>query len=67
MVRIRPDGSKQIVAELPEIRGNTSAVFGETSLDRDKLYVIGDGGLFFGGKAPATLIRLDVGVAGPAR
>lgn len=64
VVRIRPDGTKHVIAEHPEVKGNTSAVFGFRPDDRDSLYVIGDGGMFFGGKFPAGLVRLKVGVRG---
>lgn len=64
VVRIRADGAKHVVAEHADVKGNTSAVFGARADDRDKLYVIGDGGMFFGGKSPSGLVRLTVGVRG---
>jgi hypothetical protein len=38
-----------------------------TAQDRDSIYVVNDGGAFFGGKEAPALVRLRVGVAGPAR
>ena len=67
IVRIRPDGTRHVVAEHVAVKGSTSAVFGVTAQDRDAIYVVNDGGLFFGAKEPPALVRLRVGVPGPAR
>jgi sugar lactone lactonase YvrE len=61
VVRIAPDDGRAIVAEHAAVKGSASAVFGVGPSDADALYVVGDGGLFFGSKAPATLVRLRTG------
>lgn len=64
--RIQPNGDKQIIADIEQgVLGSTAVAFGETSADSEKLYVIGDGGLFAGGELqPATIVRLDVNEKG---
>ncbi len=64
VVRIRPDGSKHVIAEQPDVKGNTAAAFGVGASDRDKIYVVNDGGMFFGEKLAPGLVRLSVGVSG---
>lgn len=64
IVRIRPDGSKQVIAEHSAVKGSTSAVFGSGEKDREAIYVVNDGGLFFGQKEPPAIVRLWVGVPG---
>lgn len=74
VVRIAPDGTSTVVADLSTgALGPTSAFFGTAPGDESSLYVVGDGGWYaalsgYGEPGPedprGTLLRIDAGVPG---
>jgi sugar lactone lactonase YvrE len=66
IIRVRPDKSRAIIATAAEgIIGPTAAVFGAHPDEKDKLFVINDGG--FVNPTPGgvpSVVRLDIGVRG---
>jgi len=71
VVRIRPDGSRETIASVPQnVIGPTAAAFGTQGSDITNLYVITDGGLFgslLDPQSPVGLpnvVRLQIGLPG---
>lgn len=60
IVRVSPDGRSQVVGNHPLMRGNTACLMGVRPEDRNKLYVVGDGGVFFGAGGPSGITRITV-------
>ena len=77
VVRLRPDGSREVLATAEQgVVGPTDAAFGTTPDDKDNLYVVTDGGMFASmlpknaghpvAEAHPAIVRLEVGVPGLA-
>ena len=69
VVRVEPDGSATTIATADDgMTGATAVAFGRTEADRNRLYVVTNGGVFQPpetGIVPAEIVRLDVGETGP--
>lgn len=60
VLRLRPNGEKRVISEHPVIRGNTACRMGVQPGDRGHLYVVGDGGIFFGAGGPPGIGRIRI-------
>lgn len=70
VVALRPDGTLLTVATAADgLLGDAALAFGRTAADGQSIYVVNNGGAFFGspsGPQDGSIVRLPVGVSGAA-
>lgn len=65
VVRLRPNDEAHVLSQHEAVRGNTAVALGVRPSDLQYLYVVGDGGMWFGETLTACIARIDLGTAAP--
>jgi hypothetical protein len=67
VVRLFPDGTTTTIAtDVDGLLGDSALAFGRTAADSQDIYVVNNGGAYEGLNGPGTIVRLGVGITGPA-
>jgi WD40 repeat protein len=67
VVRLFPDGTTATIAtDADGLLGDSALAFGRTAADSQDIYVVNNGGAYEGLNGPGTIVRLGVGITGPA-
>lgn len=67
VVRLFPDGTTATIAtDADGLPGDSALAFGRTAADSQDIYVVNNGGEYEGLNGPGTVVRLNVGITGPA-